>query len=416
MFNSSQIAARQKMIEADAEAAYANFSAGKINQKKFDEIMDLCEKNQATLKEQAKTLRRAKSFATCASPDEYDPSTQPGLKAVKQKNVSPADLPREEMRGMFEAARHRQPYMAKVPHKSPVFEGSPWNPSGGGGLLPSVNVPGLTMGLRYESTVVRISDYIPTITLDAPSIEYLKHSGDAVQPQVTVEGGVKVDVGQQWTTESCVPIKLAALASASMDIPNDFSEFQMFMEKDLVAAGADAENDQILLGTGSPGMQGLIAAPNVLSRSYNSGTDSSGIDTIVQAFTDIRVGAARAKADLVITHPKTWDSLRRTKTTTGAYVLSMMDPTSIGDLTTIFGTPVLETTWCPEGTAVVMDSNLAARWYVRTALEVAVNPWGDTEWQQNLVSFRAEERANLAILYPQAISIVVGLSSDTGAS
>lgn len=93
-----------------------------------------------------------------------------------------------------------------------------------------------------------------------------------------------------------------------------------------------------------------------------------------------------------------------------------MDPTGIGDLSTIFGVPVLETRWVPEGTAITLDSNLAARFYVRQSLTVETNPWGDVEWSQNLVSFRCEERANLAVLYPQAICIVVGLSSDSGAS
>jgi Phage capsid family len=93
-----------------------------------------------------------------------------------------------------------------------------------------------------------------------------------------------------------------------------------------------------------------------------------------------------------------------------------MDPSVIGELDNIWGRHVLETTWCPEGTAVVMDSNLAARWYLRQSMDVQSNPWGDTEWQTNTVSFRAEERATLAIRYPQAISIVVGLPSDSGVS
>jgi HK97 family phage major capsid protein len=408
-----------KALEADVNAAYSDFKTGRINERRWDQVMTAAENRREKILTAVRTHNKARGFASCASPDEFDGS-QLKSKGVKQKNILPWDMPREDMYAMWQAAKHKQPFrsvikskgLANARFKSPVLEGAPY-PSG---LLPPVNVPELTMPFRYESVLERISDFVPTLTTDAPSIEYLKHSGDTNTPAVVTEGGVKVDVGQQWTTENAIPIKIAGLASASMEILEDFGEFSGYLETDLVNATIDAENEQIMLGTGSPGMTGFIAASNVLSRSYNSSTDSSGIDTIMQAFTDIRVGVARGKADLVILHPKTWDNLRRTKTTTGAFVLAMMDPTAIGELDNIWGRHVLETTWCPEGTAVVLDSNLAARWYVRQSMDVQSNPWGDTEWQTNTVSFRAEERATLAIRYPQAISIVVGLSSDSGVS
>jgi HK97 family phage major capsid protein len=163
-------------------------------------------------------------------------------------------------------------------------------------------------------------------------------------------------------------------------------------------------------------MTGFLATSGVLTRAFNSGSDTSGLDTIIQSFKDIRVGLAKGKADLILLNPATWDNLRRTKTTTGAFVLSMMDPTSIGDLSTIFGVPVLESHWIPGGTAIVMDSNLAARYYVRQALTVETNPWGDAEWTTNTISFRAEMRSTLAVLYPQATCLVTGLATDSGGS
>jgi HK97 family phage major capsid protein len=417
--NKEQGDVRLKSIQVDVDAAFGELEAGRISHKRFDQVMTAAEREAEKVKVSVRAHNKARGFASCASPDEFDGS-QLKSKGVRQKNILPWDMPREERYAMWEAARHKQPFRSVIRSKglgdsrfkSPVLEGAPY-PSG---LLPPVNVPELTMPFRYESVLERISDFVPTLTTDAPSIEYLKHSGDTNTPAVVTEGGVKVDVGQQWTTENAIPIKIAGLASATMELVEDFGEFSGYLETDLVNATIDAENEQIMLGTGSPGMTGFIAAPNTLSRSFNSSTDSSGIDTILQSFKDIRVGVARGKADLVILHPATWDNLRRTKTNTGAFVLAMMDPAVIGDLDNIWGRHVLETTWCPEGTAVVMDSNLAARWYVRQSMDVQSNPWGDTEWQTNTISFRAEERATLAIRYPQAISIVVGLPSDSGVS
>ncbi|OBF58746.1 hypothetical protein A5787_22595 [Mycobacterium sp. 852002-50816_SCH5313054-b] len=325
-----QIHARQKSLQTDVDSAYADLVAGRISQSRFDHVMNRAEAELGKLKDASAARGKALGFASCASPDEYDPSSE-RARGVKQKNLTPADMPQHELENMFHAAQRRQPYRCEINSKafgpdalgvrskapgSPVFEGNPLS----GGLLPPVNIPGLTMGLRYESTVVRISDHLPTITVDAPAIEYVAHVGDTNIPQVTVEGGVKIDIGEQWTTKTCSPIKLAALASASMEILNDFSEFAGYVQRDLVNAVADAENDQIVLGTGAPGMNGLVTTSGALSRSYNGSTDTSGIDTIVQSFTDIRVGSAKGKADMVLIHPRTWDFLRRTKTTTGAYV------------------------------------------------------------------------------------------------
>jgi hypothetical protein len=61
-----------------------------------------------------------------------------------------------------------------------------------------------------------------------------------------------------------------------------------------------------------------------------------------------------------------------------------------------------------------MDRQLAARWFVRQGLTVDTNPWGDTEWTTNSVSFRAELRAVVAILRPTAISTVTGLFPYSG--
>jgi HK97 family phage major capsid protein len=323
---------------------------------------------------------------------------------------------------LFEAARRKQPYKATITSKAfsdgsgvgmkttgaPVAEGAPY-PSG---LLPPVIQPGLTQELRYEPF---IADYLPTVEIDAPSIEFLVHVGNSNAAAVVEELGVKADLGQQWDTQIAVPIKLAALSSASTEVLADFPEFGQWLPRELARAVQDVTTDQIVLGSGSGGqMLGIIGTPNVLTRAYNATTDTSGIDTVLQAVNDIRVGTSKAHANLAAMHPSTWDNLRRTKTTTGALVLSMMDPGSIGALDNLWGIQVVTNTYIPEGTAIVMDTDLACRWFVRQGLTVETNMWGDTFWQTNQVGFRAEMRAVLAVLRPTAISIVTGLFPYSG--
>ncbi len=108
-------------------------------------------------------------------------------------------------------------------------------------------------------------------------------------------------------------------------------------------------------------------------------------------------------------HPSTWEEAKRTKTTTSAFVLSIMDPGAIGALDNLLGVPVVTNTFIPEGTAVVFDSTLAARYFVRQGLTLDTNIWGDTQWQTNQISFRAEMRSVLAVLRPSAVCVVFGL-------
>jgi HK97 family phage major capsid protein len=218
----------------------------------------------------------------------------------------------------------------------------------------------------------------------------------------------------QLDTTTAVPIKLAALAIVSMEALSDFSYFSSWVPRELSRAVINVETDQLFIGTGSPGMTGFVATPGVLTRSYDSGTDVSGLDTLLQAVNDIRVGPAFGSADLIALHPTTWDFLKRTKTSTDAFTLAVMAPTSIGRLDNLFGTKVITNTFIPEGTGIVLDSTLAATYFVRQGLTIDANMWGDLQWTTNQISFRAEMRSTLAVLRPTAVSVVTGLGPGTG--
>ncbi|OBH84387.1 hypothetical protein A5680_09660 [Mycobacterium sp. E2989] len=342
---------------------------------------------------------------------------------VVSKNLSPMDIPGDELAGMFEAAKRRQPYRVEITTKAldggssgvgmktpgaPIAEGAPW-PSG---LFPPVLRPELSQELRYEPD--RMADHIPTIALDAPSIEYLVHTGNTNPAAVVAELDPKPDIGMQLDTATAVPVKIAALASVSMEALQDFSYFSSWVPQALTRAVINTETQQLVLGTGSgglyPGMTGFIQTAGVQTRSYNGGEDTTGLDTLIRACNDIRVeSTVYGEANLIATHPTTWDKLKRSKTTTDAFVLAPTDPTSIGALDNLFGVPVIVNTMIPEGTAVVLDTQLAARYFVRQALTLDLNPYGDTQWTTNQISFRAEQRSVLAVTRPKAVVIVTGL-------
>ncbi len=77
-----------------------------------------------------------------------------------------------------------------------------------------------------------------------------------------------------------------------------------------------------------------------------------------------------------------------------------------------FGTKVVTNTYCPQSTAIVMDSALAVKAFTRMGLELMFNQFGDAEFTTFGVQFRAVERIALAVIRPTCICVVTGLLSN----
>jgi HK97 family phage major capsid protein len=105
----------------------------------------------------------------------------------------------------------------------------------------------------------------------------------------------------------------------------DFNAFQGCIAAELMRMVIDVENAQIIAGDGTgENLLGLLAQTGILTRAIGADT---ALDAVEKAFTDLRVGAAYVAPNLLVIHPSTFSSLRRTKDTTGRY-LTTADPTA----------------------------------------------------------------------------------------
>jgi hypothetical protein len=329
--------------------------------------------------------------------------------------ISPMSVPASAYEGLFEAVKKRLPsYRMEfdgvnvkamsaggVSTKAPFSESS--FTSGG---LPPVLMPGLTQSLAYEPDRM-FAHFIQTPTPAASSVEYIVHTGNTLPAAPVPELGQKPDLGMILTTRTTPFTKIAALASISMEAMQDFPAFVSWVPQELQHALFDSETNQVVNGNGtSPNMLGLLNTPGVLTRSVGSDTN---IDSIRKSFNDIRVGSSYGNANLVCMNPTTWASISLAKATTGAYLLNPDDPNAIGDLHSIFGAQVITNTWIPAGTAIVLDSTKAVLSWTRMAMTIDINGYGSNEFDQNYVTFRAEERIAIGVQRPTALNIVTGL-------
>ena len=330
------------------------------------------------------------------------------------KTVSPLQIPVSEYRGLYEATKKRLPsyridcssFADSISTKAPFAE------SGfTAGNLPATLLPELSLDLPYEPNRA-FAEFKQMMAPESRAVEYLQHTGNTNPAAAVAELGTKPDLGMILTTVTTPYVKIAALASVSMEALQDFSAFMQWVPHELFNALVDAETNQVLNGTGSPQMLGILNSSGTLTRAIGSDTP---IDCIRKSINDIRVGSSFTKADLVLTHPTTWADLTLQKSTTGQYLLDPDNPNRLGDLTSIFGCKVVTNTYCPAGTAVVCDSQWIYAW-TRHSLTLDINQYGSDSstnyWTQNAVSYRAEERVALGIARPTAVNIVTGLPSS----
>jgi HK97 family phage major capsid protein len=270
--------------------------------------------------------------------------------------------------------------------------------------------------LRYEP--VRVIEYFVKAPLgDTQSAAWLKHYGNSSPAAVVPELQVKPDLGplvEQFTASYST---IAATASVSKQLFDDWEQLGATLPHEIQAAIIDEENQQVLNGNGEDSnMLGIFNQPDTLTRVSPTITSTAytAIDVLVDAITDIRVNNAYAEADLIILNPEDWNSIRRIKNTLGSFVLNANAAMQAGEIDNVFAVPVVSTTTCPVGKAVVMDTKIGALAFPRTGLEIMFNPYGDWAFIHNAVQFRGEIRETIGVAYPTAINLVSNINYEAG--
>jgi HK97 family phage major capsid protein len=221
------------------------------------------------------------------------------------------------------------------------------------------------------------------------------------------ENAQKSDISPTLTPNSSTYTVVAGLAKVSKQLFTDFDDVASFMPRELSNWIIQGENYQLLQGSGTaPNQLGLFNQTGTLTRQYNSTGGDTLIDTILEAATDIREGAAFAQPDLILLNPADWLAIRKLKTTFNSYVLDPNDPNTLGGIDNIFGIRVAVSTQVPTGNAAVLDSKIACNVFRRWGLEIMANPYADTAFEYNQIHYRAETRFALGVVYPKAINLV----------
>jgi hypothetical protein len=72
---------------------------------------------------------------------------------------------------------------------------------------------------------------------------------------------------------------------------------------------------------------------------------------------------------------------------------------------------VITNTYCPAGSAVVLDTSKAVLAWTRQTWSLEINQYGTNEFNENYVTFRVEGRFAIGVMYPTAINLLHTLGS-----
>jgi hypothetical protein len=498
--NQQELRARARELEREVVKCSEAFENGRIEFKRYKGMIDRCHREyqdiDATLKNFQDGMSRiaAAEDAAFGTPAYYgnkmvgaEPPWQDAAGAwsgANRKNAhlygqyglapatlaDPLDMTEEQLNQMYQMSRNKTPGAIEVvPNPQSIrnkgmggFRGDVQTKTAGGpalesgitgtpfsGQLPPIQTL-FAVGLAYEP--VAASSLLPGAAMPGPSSVFMTHVSNTNEPTGAPENSEKVSLGPAFSETQVQPEMIAATVEYSVQALQDTSaygpaSFAAFLPHELTASLINA-NSYAIWGASTSGtnplggdypvsyaFNGLLNQSGTLTRTAADG--ASNINTLRLAINDLRVGAAKADADLIIMSPTTWTSTRGELDLNNRFQMDLLAwpltgtvygqpriaapadepipysaelPGSPGLSGQLFGVPVAVTTQFPDGVAVVCSiARGAAVYFVRQAMRIEWNMWAETLWQYNLMSFRAENRISFATLRPSAVNIVSDL-------
>lgn len=318
----------------------------------------------------------------------------------------------------------------------------------GPAILPNF-LPGI-VDLRFYG--LTIASLFASGSTDSPIISYLQETSWTNNSAATAEGATK-----PYSTNTIGRVqeqvgKITNMHKLTDEMFQDASQYVSFLNNRLVTGVQRQEEVQVLAGNGYPGVNGLLnrttsftvgsviapvtgvvvptaatpgegsasAAALSLTPGYVIHTTTGVVapataataiaDGLFQVLTDLRTKAF-IQPDAIVMNPAQWQVLRLAKDGQGQYLGGSFFGYDYGNgqaspQETLWGLKVVVTPAIPVGYAVVGGFNECGQLFRKQGIVVESSNSNGTDFEQNLVSVRAESRLGLAIYRPAGFSLV----------
>lgn len=242
-----------------------------------------------------------------------------------------------------------------------------------------------------------ILDYLRIVPVPAGHAAYTRETSftnnaatqAAGSPLVYTEGAAKAESDIVFELVDMRLSTTAHFIKASNQALADVSQLGNILEGRL-RYGLRVKSDAKIVTT-------LTTSGNYTAFTPTSGDD--GINSINRAIAQLET--ADAMATLVLLNPATYRSIQRLRATGGNEQPIMGAPSGV-NREAVWNVPILPTNAMTAGKLLVLDTDNLGEYYQRSQAQVDIG-YVDQDFTKNLVTIRAEERGDLAVVRPTCV-------------
>jgi len=266
----------------------------------------------------------------------------------------------------------------------------------GAGLVRPDRMAGIVAGPERRLT---IRDLIAPGETESNSIEYVKETGFTNNAAPVAEGAAKPYSEITFSLVSAGVRTIAHLFKASRQILDDAKQLQSFINARARYGLMLKEETQLLYGNNTgANLHGIIPQASAYVKPTGATVDTEQhIDRIRLAL--LQAALAEYAADGIVLNPIDWAVIETLKDSNKNYLIGKPQGQTSP---TLWNRPVVETQSIVQNEFLVGAFQMGAQIYDRMDIEVLISTENDKDFENNMVSIRAEERLALAVYRPEA--------------
>lgn len=264
----------------------------------------------------------------------------------------------------------------------------------GGDLVPADRRPGIVAPPNRRLT---IRSLVAPGTTESNNVEYVKETGFTNSAAPVSEGGPKPYSDIAFTLANAPVRTIAHLFKASRQILDDASGLASYIDARATYGLDLVEETQLLYGNGTgANLHGIIPQAEAFVPAFNP-EKAQNIDRIRLAI--LQSFLAEYPASGIVLHPTDWAQIELTKDENGNYIIARPQDGTPGRL---WNLPVVETQAITQDQFLVGAFSLASQIFDRMTTEILVSTENDKDFENNMVTIRAERRLAFAVYRPEA--------------
>lgn len=243
-----------------------------------------------------------------------------------------------------------------------------------------------------------VRDLIAPGQTGSNAIEYTVETGFTNNAATIEEGKPKPYSEITFENVTANVRTIAHLFKASRQILDDAPALQSYIDARARYGLQLAEERQLLLGNGTgQNLNGIIPQAKTFDETLVKITDATAIDRIRYAL--LQAVLAELPSTGIVLNPIDWAGIQLTKDNEGRYIIG--NPVN-GNAAMLWNLPTVETQAMPVDNFLTGAFGMGAQIFDRMDIEVLLSTENDKDFENNMISIRAEERLALAVYRPEA--------------